>query len=61
LITEQDTIPRPPAESIMKDFRPLRLGNVRLEQGRGSLTLQATQIPGKQVMQVRGVVLMLKP
>jgi len=60
LITDQDVIPRPPAESIMKDFHPLALGKVQLEKGRGSLTFRATQMPGKQVMHLRGVALTLK-
>ncbi len=61
LITDQDTLPRPPAESTMKDFRPLKLGNVRLEQGRGPLTLRASQIAGMNVMDVRAVTLTLRP
>jgi arylsulfatase A-like enzyme len=59
LYTNQDTIPRPAAESKMKEFRPLRLGSMRLETGRGLLTLRATQIPGKSVMDVRLVTLRL--
>jgi hypothetical protein len=61
LITDQDSIPRPPAESTMKDFRPLKLGTVRLEKGRGPLTLRAAEIPGAHVMDVRGVTLTLHP
>ena len=47
-------------ESYVKDFRPLRLGIVRLEKGRGELTLRALDVPGKQVMDVRAVVLTLQ-
>jgi hypothetical protein len=61
LYTNQDTIPRPPAESQMKEFRPLNLGTVRLERGRGPLTLRALQIPGKSVMDVRALILTLQP
>ena len=61
LYTNQDTIPRPRAESQMKEFRPLELGVVQLEKGRGLLTLKATGIPGKSVMDVRQVVLTLNP
>lgn len=61
LITDQDVIPRPPAESIMKDFRPLKLGTVTLDKGRGPLTLRAPSIPGKRVMDLRGVTLTLLP
>jgi hypothetical protein len=60
LYTNQDTIPRPPAESQMKDFRPLKLGTLRLEKGRGPLTLRALEIPGHSVMDVRRVTLILK-
>lgn len=61
LYTNQDTIARPPAESTMKEFRPLNLGTVRLEKGRGLLTLRAIAIPGASVMDVRQVTLTLKP
>jgi hypothetical protein len=60
LNTNQDTLPRPEGESQMKDFRPLALGTVRLEKGRGPLTLRALQVPGKYVMDVRRVNLTLK-
>ncbi|MBL9200922.1 MAG: arylsulfatase [Opitutaceae bacterium] len=60
LYTNQDTLPRPPAESTMKPFKPLALGTVRLEKGRGLLTLRATQMPGKSVMDVRQVTLTLR-
>ena len=60
LYTNQDTIARPDGESQMKEFRPLNLGVVRLEKGRGLLTLRATDVPGKSVMEVRRVNLTLK-
>ena len=60
LYTNQDTLPRPPAESQMKDFRPLTLGTMRLEAGRGPLTLRALQIPGASVMDVRRINLTLR-
>ena len=47
------------SESLVKDFRPLRLGVFRLQKGRGELTLRALDVPGKQVMDVRAVVLTL--
>jgi N-sulfoglucosamine sulfohydrolase-like protein len=59
LYTNQDTIPRPRAESQMKEFRPLDLGIMHLDKGRRLLTLKATQIPGKSVMDVRQIVLTL--
>jgi arylsulfatase A-like enzyme len=55
---EHDRVPRQ-GESYVKDFRPLRLGVVELSHGRGPLTLKATNIPGKQVMEVRALTLTL--
>ncbi len=60
LYTNQDTIPRPNGESKMKEFRPLNLGLMHLEKGRGLLTLRALKIPGRSVMDVRQVNLTLK-
>ncbi|MBM4000141.1 MAG: arylsulfatase [Planctomycetes bacterium] len=60
LIADQDVIPRPPVESTMKEFRPLRLGTVRLESGRGVCALRAIEVPGRQVMDLRMVVLTLR-
>ena len=57
----QDTIPRHEAESQMKEFRPLSLGTIHLEKGRGQLRLRATSIPGKSVADVRLLTLTLKP
>jgi arylsulfatase A-like enzyme len=44
-------------ESYWKDFRPLRLGSIRLAAGRGKLALKAVEVKGKQVAEVRDVVL----
>lgn len=60
LYTNQDTIPRPAAESKMKEFRPLSLGALHLDKGRGVLTLRATQIAGTTVMDMRQVTLTLR-
>jgi hypothetical protein len=60
LYANQDTLPRPPAESKMKEFRTLRPGTIRLAAGRGLLTLSAVEIPGKSVMDVRQVNLVLR-
>ncbi len=60
LYLNQDTIARPPAESQMKEFRALKLGVMRLEQGRGLLTLRALKIPGRNIMDVRQVNLTLR-
>ena len=60
LYTNQDTIARPVVESKMKEFRPLNLGMIRLEKGRGLLTLRALKIPGQGVMDVRQLNLTLR-
>lgn len=59
LYTNQDTLPRPHGESQMKEFRPLKLGEIHLEQGQGPLTLRGLDIPGQSVMDVRRVTLTL--
>lgn len=46
-------------ESYVKDFRPMSLGVIELEPGRGALKLAATSIPGAQAMDVRRVTLKL--
>jgi hypothetical protein len=61
LYTNQDTLPRPPAESQMKEFRSLVLGEIDLVPGLGDLTLRALEIPGRSVMDVRRVTLTLRP
>ncbi|MCX6898741.1 MAG: sulfatase-like hydrolase/transferase [Verrucomicrobia bacterium] len=58
LITDQDRVPRK-GESYLKEFRRLNLGKMRLEQGRGLLTLRALKVAGKTVMDVRMVQLTL--
>ncbi len=59
LYTNQDTLPRPPAESQMKEFRTLSLGEIQLEAGQGPLVLKALNVPGQSVMDVRRVTLVL--
>jgi arylsulfatase A-like enzyme len=46
-------------ESLVKDFKPLILGETTLRRGRGELTLRSPKIPGRQSIEVRGVVLTL--
>jgi arylsulfatase A-like enzyme len=53
---ENDRVPRM-GESQVKEFKPHRLGVLELKRGRGILTLRATDIPGKQVIDVRALVL----
>ena len=47
------------SESYVKDFKPLPFGTLDLKPGRGLLTLKALSIPGKQVMDVRLILLKL--
>ena len=56
---EHDRAPRG-QESLVKDFRPLKLGDINLNKGRGELKLQALKIPGQSVMDVRLIYLTLK-
>jgi arylsulfatase A-like enzyme len=59
LKTDQDTVPRNPIESTMKDFKTLELGEITLPAGEGDLILSALEMPGKSVMEVRRVTLTL--
>lgn len=59
LYTNQDTVPRPKAESRMKPFKNIKLGIVHFKKGKGALTLRALEIPGETVMDLRRVTLTL--
>lgn len=48
---ENDRVERP--ESYVKDFKPLDIGNIHLDQGPGLLMLKAAEMPGSSVMDVR--------
>lgn len=48
---ENDRVPR--TESYIKDFLPLKIGTIHLSKGEGTLSLQATKIPGQVAMDVR--------
>jgi arylsulfatase A-like enzyme len=48
------------SESYVKEFRPLRLGLIRLQKGRGELKLRALEIAGSQVADIRYVLLLRK-
>ena len=61
LYTNQDTLPRPPAESQMKDFKNITLGTIDLPAGEAPLILRATDIPGASVMDLRRLTLTLLP
>ncbi|WP_165245512.1 arylsulfatase [Paludisphaera soli] len=55
---EHDRVKRG-GESYVKDFKPLKLGVLDLNKGRGSLTIRATHVPGRRVIDLRTVVLTL--
>ena len=48
---ENDRVER--MESYVKNFKPLDLGTMHLDAGLDQLTMQATDIPGESVMEVR--------
>jgi len=58
LIDSPDYVKR--QESYEKPFAPLALGVIDLARGRGKLTLRATAVPGKQVMDLRAIKLRLR-
>ena len=43
----------PNAESYTKAFKPLNLGKIALEKGKGTLSLNALNIPNKELMDFR--------
>ncbi|MCX6910768.1 MAG: sulfatase-like hydrolase/transferase [Verrucomicrobia bacterium] len=55
---EHDRFPRE-GESLVKDFKPMRLGVMDLKPCRGELTLRALKVSGKTVMDVRLILLTL--
>ncbi len=61
LYDNQDTLPRPKAESRLKPFATLPLGQVPLPAGVGELRLRATEIPGQAALDLRRVTLTLRP
>jgi len=46
---------------FVKDFRPLRIGTVRLAKGRGTLKLDAPEITGRKAIDVHSLDLILRP
>jgi hypothetical protein len=44
-------------ESYWKDFKPIRVGSITLQKGRGKLALRAVEIAGKEVADVRYIAL----
>ena len=47
------------SESYVKDFRPLNLGRITLPKTRSQLTLRALDVPNRNVMDVRLILLTL--
>jgi arylsulfatase A-like enzyme len=61
LLVDQDIVPRTThGESLMKPFHTMTLGEIALEPGRAMLKLDAPEIPGKSVMDLRRVTITLK-
>ncbi|MCO6455865.1 MAG: sulfatase-like hydrolase/transferase [Pirellulaceae bacterium] len=56
----EDRVSRGP-ESYVKDFKPLPMGTIALERGRGQLTLRALEMPGPGAVDVRQLMLTLLP
>jgi hypothetical protein len=56
---ENDRVPRQ-GESYVKEFRSLKLGDLKIPQGRSRLMIRATQIPGAEAIDLRAVVLRLR-
>jgi hypothetical protein len=48
---KEDRSPR--SESYVKDFKPMKMGKMKLPSGKGELKLQAMDIPGGQAMEFR--------
>ena len=55
---ENDRSPRE-GESYVKDFKPLTMGVAELKAGHSDLTLKALNVTGKQVMEVRMIMMRL--
>lgn len=48
-----DRIPSRGSESYVKEFKPMKIGKIKLEKGKGILSLKALEIMGDEVMEVR--------
>lgn len=51
----EDRSPR--TESYTKDWKPLQAGTLKLKKGRGTMTLEALEIPGQEALEVRLITL----
>lgn len=54
---ENDRTPDRGSESYVRDWKPLSFGTVELKAGRGELAVRATKVPGKQVGELRMMLL----
>ncbi|BCX46471.1 N-acetylgalactosamine-6-sulfatase [Haloferula helveola] len=52
---ESDRSDRGGSESFVKDFKPMRLGEIDLPEGEGTLRLKAIEVPGDSVAEVRWI------
>ncbi|MFM9148640.1 MAG: N-acetylgalactosamine 6-sulfate sulfatase, partial [Verrucomicrobiota bacterium] len=59
-LLEQDVFPRKNGESVMREFKSVRLGDIDLSTGPAELTVKAVEMPGKTVMELRRITLVLK-
>ena len=53
---ENDRVPRV-GESFVKDFKPWSIGEVHLASGHGIIELKCPEIPGKQSLEVRSLIM----
>ncbi len=61
LFTQQDVVPRTThGESLLKPFKTMTLGEIKLEPGQMQLKLRATSIPGQSVLDLRRLTLTLR-
>lgn len=56
-----DRVPRGHGESFSKEFKPLALGTIALDEGPTTLVLRAPRVPGQTVADVRRLVLRPAP
>ena len=59
LVGESDDRVKRGTESYMKKFKPLPVGTLELESGRRTISIQPTDIPGRQAMDIREITLEL--
>jgi arylsulfatase A-like enzyme len=60
LNADQDTLPRPKAESQLKPFRTWKMGSIQLSKGAGSLKVRAPRFNGETAIDLRRITLTLE-